>query len=134
VRRGPILTQAVDAVNASSRPMRWRAKDYIFADNPGAVQGFNTDQGVVFIEKALVLSELIREHPKSKAAADAQVSKGAYVIFPNRDAQGVFFWAFPQFARLLTTLRSDEAGLNGFIAAARFLGRRPPAAQLPSAG
>ncbi len=116
----PILNQAFEKINASTRPVRWHVPmaGVFFATNPEATQYIkDPDSGMISeLSNNEEFAFLIRNHPKTIQTVTMERANGRDVLFPLRNPNEVFFWTLPDFNLVIQPLRGDDINLNEDIA------------------
>jgi len=116
LQKKSLLNQAVDVVDARSRPVRYGASDWDYADNPNEMQDIGEQDPV---GRGDVFAELVINHPKTQKLEQDETGKGRVLLYARNpytpQTKELFLWSIPDPALIFATLRGIDA-LNALVA------------------
>jgi hypothetical protein len=118
LQKKSLLGQAVDISDARSRPVRYVASDWDYADNPNENQDIGEKDPV---ERAAVFVTLVQNHPKTQKLEQDEAANKRQLLYSRSpyspETKELFLWSIPNLAAVFAVLRGMGT-LNVIIATA----------------
>ncbi len=116
LKKKSLLNKAVDVTDARSRPVRYTASDWDYAENRNESQDIGETDPVA---QAEVFSHLVENHPKTLQLEQDENGKGRQILYARSpyspQTKELFLWSIPDPKLIFTALRGIPA-LNALIA------------------